>query len=271
MKGTTRYCYAARFDDVMPMKRGATMALEQFHRSTSKNSVQQILTHLAAGCVAIGGIQAAWGQDTSGSRWSTNNPPTPAMIETQSQSNDAELRRLPPIEEEGTTPAAQPQKSAATAEAKFAAAAKPTPSVTKPLADPVDWSNPSVVIGPEMANRPVSHEEIVAAPKPRKSRYSSAPQPDAAPATASSGSRFSQTAPVETPSPAAAETEKPSAAVFARVFDEEIESPVQEDPAMDQPEISQPELAETCGDLSPIFACRLLGLPKTQGEESAQR
>jgi len=220
--------------------------------------------HLLMATLLWGSTQTAWGQGLGESRWSTSNPPTPAMIDPAKEPQDNGLRRLPPIDQEE---AARPKPSSVTAsekpDTKPEIAAKPqsAPAIAQ-KAEPVDWSNPNIVIGPENSTRMVSHEEVVTAPQPKRkpSRYSSTPQPaqTAAPKTQS---RFTQAAAEKAPAQVERSTEKPAAPIFARVFDEQVESA----------EITQPEVATGDSDLSPIFACRLLGLRATKSEATTVR
>ncbi|MBA2114903.1 hypothetical protein [Bremerella alba] len=242
------------------------MTLIQGHPLKSQVCLTRLSAHLIAAALLVGGMHSASGQDAAGQRWSTNNPPTPASVHASEKPQDKDLRRLPPIDQEG---ASTPKPSFITPSEKTAAtpeiAAKPQ-SVAMPAkkADPVNWSSPKVVIGPEGSSRTVSHEELVAAPQPqiKKSRYSSALQPKPAVSASTGQSRFTQAAPEKPKPEAKPPASKSSAPVFARVFDEEFETPG----------ITQPEVATTNDDsLSPIFACRLLGLRATKSEANTLR
>lgn len=251
------------------------MTLMKSQKSKSQSRLPRLSTHLVAATLLFGGVQTVWGQDAGESRWSTSNPPTPAMVHTQQKPEDNGLRRLPPIDQEVKP---EPKPSAVTATEKpttppqIAATPQSSP-VADPKADPVNWSSPNVVIGPETSTRTVSHEEVVTAPKPQMtaSRYSSAPEITPAAATPKGQSRFTQAAPAapkKEVAPVASMPEvekpaesKPAAPVFARVFDEQVESPG----------ISQPEVATSDSGLSPIFACRLLGLRATKSESTTTR
>jgi len=242
------------------------MTLIQSHKPKSETCLPRLTAHLAAVTLLLGGVQVAWGQTGTDSRWSTNNPPTPAMVHApQKQAQDDGLRRLPPIDQE-VTPDTKPTSVAPSANSgekpEIAAQPQSTPGVG-PKADPVDWSNPKVVIGPETSARTVSHEEVVTTPMPQRtaSRYSSAPEISQEVVAPKGKSRFTQQ-PTEAPQKEAKPAKsKPAAPVFARVFDEEAESPG----------ITQPEVASIDPSLSPIFACRLLGLPATKQDESTLR
>ncbi len=240
----------------------------------SRVNVLRLSAHLVAATLLLGGVQSTWGQAAE-SRWSTSNPPTPAMVHAAQKQQSGELRRLPPIDQESAP--SQPPSSVTTTEEpadkpQIAGQPQSDPAVAK-KADPVNWSSPKVVIGPEIETRTVSHEEVVAVEKPqaKASRYSSAPQITQTAAAPAGQSRFTQAtnpavskeaepkiepASVDKPSDG-----KPSAPVFARVFDEQVEVPG----------ITQPEAATGQSGLSPIFACRLLGLRATKSEANTVR
>lgn len=218
-------------------------------------------------------ISPVWGQYGGESRWSTANPPTPALVDQGNIPDDDQLRRLPPIDEvspsyQPPTPShpAAPQPAGAMREDKVAA--KPQTAAADPaLAKPVDWSNPSVVIGPEA--RTVSHEEVVAQPQVRPSRYSSESAASPQLPVSHGGSRFTQE---EVVAPVTQQAESSSASdssVFARVFDENEDNAPQPEVAQPVAEEPAPETLVVDSDLSPIFACRLLGLPATKGEDDA--
>lgn len=241
------------------------MTLNQSQQSKTRVCLPRLSAHLFAATLLFGGVQTTWGQDAAESRWSTSNPPTPAMVQASQKPQDSELRRLPPIDQE-VTQLANPSSMTASekpAEKTQIAAQPQSATQTARQAEPVNWSSPNIVIGPESATRMVSHEEAVATPKqPRTaSRYSSTSEV-AQMATAPQGqSRFSQAA-VETPQPQdEPESSAPAAPVFARVFDEQTESP----------SLTQPEVATEDSGLSPIFACRLLGLRATKSESNSVR
>lgn len=247
------------------------MTLIQSQQSKSRVCLSRLSAHLVAATLLLGGVQTTWGQDASESRWSTSNPPTPAMVQTQQKPEDNGLRRLPPIDQEVT---AEPKPSSVTPSEKPVdkpqIAAQPQPSAAEAeKADPVNWSSPNVVIGPEISSRTVSHEEVVTVPTPQSkpSRYSSAPEITQTAAAPKGQSRFTQAAPSVSETPekekeeVAPEARKPVEPVFARVFDEETDSPG----------ISQPEVATIDPSLSPIFACRLLGLRAIKTDETTTR
>lgn len=242
------------------------MTLIQSRKPKSEARLSRFAAYLAAGMLVLGAAPIAWGQGATDSRWSTSNPPTPAMVHApQKQAQDDGLRRLPPIDQE-VTPNSKPTSVAATEKpgVKPEIAGKPQSTAgSAKEADPVDWSNPKVVIGPETSTRMVNHEEMVTTPMPQKSasRYSSAPEVSPKMAATQGKSRFTQK-PAEAPKKEAKPAEsKPAAPVFARVFDEETESPG----------ITQPEVAAIDPSLSPIFACRLLGLPATKQDATTVR
>ncbi|PQO25925.1 hypothetical protein C5Y96_20945 [Blastopirellula marina] len=241
------------------------MTLNQSQQSKSRVCLPRLSAHLAAATLLFGGVQATWGQDAAESRWSTNNPPTPAMVQASQKPQDQDLRRLPPIDQEVTSPAKPSSFTAIEqpAEKPQIAAQPQSAPLTAQNAEPVNWSSPKIVIGPEATTRTVSHEEVVTAPKQQMtpSRYSSAPETAQAAATNQGPSRFSQTAPESPKQEVAPEAEKPAAPVFARVFDEQVESSG----------ITQPEVATEDTGLSPIFACRLLGLRATKSESNSVR
>ena len=251
------------------------MTLMISQQSKSQSRLPRLSAHLVAVTLLFGGAHAVWGQDAGESRWSTSNPPTPAMVHMPQKPQDSGLRRLPPIDQE-VQPGPKPSSFAATEkpapEPQIAAIPQSSPAAEQ-KADPVNWSSPNVVIGPETAARTVSHEEVVATSKPpiKGSRYSSTPEITSAAAPPKGQSRFTQAAPA-TPKPEVAPIasppavekpaeSKPAAPVFARVFDEQVESPG----------ISQPEVATSDSGLSPIFACRLLGLRATKSESTTTR
>lgn len=251
------------------------MMFIQSQQSKSRVCLPRLSAHLFAATLLFGGVQATWGQDATESRWSTSNPPTPAMVHAPQKSEDNELRRLPPIDEE-VTPEAKPSEAPQIEEQakQPQVSSKPQSSlVSNEEADPVNWSSPKVVIGPETSTRTVSHEEVVSTdlPSMKASRYSSTSEaiPTAAPPKGQS--RFSQAAP-ELPKQEVATQEttkpedkpaanKPAEPVFARVFDEQVESSG----------ITQPAVAAGEPSLSPIFACRLLGLRATKSESNTLR
>lgn len=210
----------------------------------------------------------SFGQQLTGSRWSTENPPTPGLVDPQAAQVDEGLRRLPPVEdEEQVKPTASVFSSNESGASKPGIAVQPQNQGEPPHESGLmDWDNPSVVIGPDQTTRMVSHEQLVAQQERhlKGSRYSnmteqiaaSEPQPQA-------NSRFTMPAfdePLETKKP---EPCQGSEGVFARVFDEEASA---------GRSLSQPGVATTTKDgLSPIFACRLLGLPATKVEEESMR
>ena len=210
----------------------------------------------------------ALAQQSAGSRWTTGNPPTPSLVDPQAGDHDEGLQRLPPIENEGNVkPTASRFSSNHSPIATPGIAAQPQNQ--EPVAqggDLVDWDHPNVVIGPEQTTRTVSHEELVAAQKPpkRESRYSNAAQEspvDEAQKTANS--RFKPPSFDVAPEKSEPEHSHASEGVFARVFDEETTA---------GRNLTQPEVATSSKDgLSPIFACRLLGLPATKIEEEPIR
>lgn len=228
------------------------------------------------------------------SRWSTANPPTPAAIgvlpevsvpdvrvssrpPSPSADNspvaDNGLRRLPPVEDtvEETPPVAEPNHSDLKPEE--APTEQPQRSASRP-AGPVDWSNPHVVIGPQPTSRTVSHEEMISTPPEshaQASRYSriagAALQADAEQLTAATESRYAEpqvtTVPQLADEPQNSSTRQP---VFARVFDETVPS----DGLAEVPE-EKVSTAGAPGKLSPIFACRLLGLPATKEQDASSQ
>lgn len=239
------------------------MTLNQSQQSKTRVCLSRFSAHLAAATLLFGGVQATWGQDAAESRWSTSNPPTPAMVQASQKTQDSDLRRLPPIDQE-VTPTAKPSSFTAAekpAEKPQIAAQPQSAPPTGQNAVPVNWSNPNIVIGPETTTRMVSHEEVVEAPKTQRtaSRYSSTPEATQAAATPQGPSRFSQAAPQTSQQEVEPEADKPAAPVFARVFDEQADSPG----------ITQPEVATEDSGLSPIFACRLLGLRATKSESNS--
>ncbi len=217
-------------------------------------------------------ISPVWGQYAGESRWSAANPPTPSLVDQANIPDDDQLRRLPPIDEVSppNQPSAPTTPPTAVAKQEEKIAANPQNTAARAVtAPPVDWSNPSVVIGPEA--RMVSHEEVVAAPRSRPSRYSEEPATQVEMPAAHAGSRFTQApaaAPVTQQTEPSAKSEN---SVFARVFDES-ENHV-EKPVMPEANAPQPvgEVAAVDSDLSPIFACRLLGLPATKAEQTTPR
>ncbi|GAA4422129.1 hypothetical protein [Bremerella cremea] len=242
------------------------MALIDGERPNMKSFAIKTIPHLAVVGVALSS-SLAWGQQLTASRWSTDNPPTPSLVDPQIKPSDAELRRLPPIDDQPPVPTqTNTVSSAGVAPQVGPVAAKPqNASLPTHAADPVDWSRPSVVIGPEVSGRTVSHEEALTASQPQpgtNSRFASMPSLPKMPAPPAGGSRFTHSAPPALPPVAAPEKKaekKPSQPIFARVFDEEVE----------QKELSQPEVATSNDDgLSPIFACRLLGLPAIKAENN---
>lgn len=254
-----------------------------------------VLTGLVG--IASSGLQA---EEAASSRWSAANPPTPASLgpipdvappnrmgagePTAGDAIGNGLRRLPPVED--TSLAEEPNETAA-AQAEIASppSAQPSAEPARP-APPVDWSRPHVVIGPEVAERQVSHEETVLTPAAAQGQLSRFSQmadgmltAAAAPSPAATVSRYEETS--------AREVQPVSVArqpVFARVFDETspaVETmsatvsetaPESVAKAADTPEPSgTPETPETRGVLSPIFACRLLGLPALSEAPRAAR
>lgn len=228
-------------------------------------------------------ISPVWGQYTGESRWSVANPPTPTLVDQGNVPRDDQLRRLPPIDQVSPpnySPAPSPevgprQPGGNAPESPLDVAAKAA------NAQPVDWSNPRVTIGPD--SRVVSHEEALSTPQNRPSRYSSAPAAQPQSPTSQGGSRFTQTAPVAPVTQddgSSAGKPKSGNSVFARVFDENeetVEQASMQEPIA-QPQVAQKpvtegptdEVAAVDSGLSPIFACRLLGLPATNGEEEAE-
>lgn len=240
------------------------MTLIQSHQSKSQVCFPRLSSHLLAVTMLLGVTQVAWGQDAA-ARWSTSNPPTPAMVHAPRNPQDNGLRRLPPIDQVGVTP---PNPSSLTpseqpADAPEIAGIPQSALLSGEKTNPVNWSSPNIVIGPETPGRMVSHEEIVDAPKRERkpSRYSNASQPTQTVSAPAGPSRFTQSAPAKPKQEVEPAAEKPAAPIFARVFDEEVESPG----------ITQPEVATIDASLSPIFACRLLGLRATKSEANTLR
>lgn len=227
-----------------------------------KARLPQVFATLVLTATVLGVVPTAWGQGDGFSRWSSSNPPTPSQVaQPGNQANDVP-RRLPPVEEEVASKQWTPSFDEA-GEARVAAQPSYRSSATN-TAKPVDWSNPSVVIGPQ--TRQVSHEEVIP----------SAPEPSLSEASpVASGSRFTQSnvAPVDSdPTPKA----KPGKSIFARVFDEtnEIASPSASDSdteaSLEDASAAGVEPESADDELSPIFACRLLGLRTTKAEAAAK-
>ncbi|QDU75147.1 hypothetical protein Pan97_21700 [Bremerella volcania] len=240
------------------------MTLIQSQQSKTRVRLTRLSAQLIAASLLFGGMQTAWGQGAE-SRWSPSNPPTPAMVHMPQKPQDNGLRRLPPIDQE-IAPKAEPSSVTPTEKPveKPKIAAKPqSAALAAQKAEPVNWSSPNIVIGPETSARMVSHEEIVSVAKRqmKPSRYSSASETAPAAAAPTTQSRFTQRAAEKPKQEVESEADKPAAAVFARVFDEEAETPG----------ISQPEVATLDSGLSPIFACRLLGLRATKSESTTLR
>jgi len=194
------------------------------------------------------------------SRWSASSPPTPTVMPpTHSGEKPAatgesksEIRRLPPIDQ--TTDSAETSKAAKTEIApksktplvvsRFTSASKSNQANASSAA--VNWNQPTVVIAPKTTpvqpsgatprsrfSGPVAARDT--SPSVRNSRFTQA-SPKLPPATPVVQANFAE--PDTTPSA--------SQPVFARVFDES----------------TSPKAAEQQSQDSPIFFCRLLGLPK---------
>lgn len=223
-----------------------------------KTSFPKMFASFVLAATILGCVSETWGQGNGFSRWSSSNPPTPSQVAQPVAPADELPRRLPPVEEEVTT---GPQASSFANPGKTRVAARPqSHRSAADTAKPVNWSNPSIVIGPE--TRQVSHEEAI--PSARTPSHDSA-------ATISSGSRFTQSsvAPVDTD---IVPTPKSGKSIFARVFDETEELPNQptaEAETATSPDSDvEPESADD--ELSPIFACRLLGLRTTKAEKASK-
>ncbi|RCS56007.1 hypothetical protein DTL42_01060 [Bremerella cremea] len=266
------------------------------YSSNSRNratGVSKMFAGLVLAATSLATLSPVWGQYTGGSRWSSANPPTPAAVDQANIKVDDQLRRLPPIEEEVTpssfsAPVANDtaQHPSGSTKPSEEVAANPQKSSVDPYtAAPVDWANPSVVIGPE--GRMVSHEEVVGAPQGHASRYSKDLAAEPQLPASHAGSRFTESAGMAPVTPQVEAATASGKSVYARVFDENddnVEQPalpesVDQTPAANMPETQEPvdetlegdEPATSKADLSPIFACRLLGLPATQAEEPTQR
>ncbi len=236
---------------------------------------------LAAGIVGHATLVQA--QEAPVSPWSAAHPPTPANLRPATLSVSDDLRRLPPVEPEASLPsglAEPPAEPEAAADLPHTPqqpiSAPPSPAVASveagtdkevtPVA--VDWSQPRVVIGPEGTTQFANARENVAMADPlpqTRDRPASAHAPDQPPAR----SRFSPLPPEG--QPAAARTIERQT-IVARVFDETAPPKVDDrmtaaDPAETGPlakaaqEESETTAAPLREPLSPIFACRLLGLP----------
>ena len=238
------------------------MAQQYSDFRTWQTTLPKMFSGLVLAATILGAVPSAWGQANGFSRWSSSNPPTPSQVAQPANQADEVPRRLPPVEEEVTAKPSTPSFGN-TEEARVAAQPQRR-SPSAETAKSVDWSNPAVVIGPE--TRQVSHEEVIpSAPEPSRNSASTVP----------SGSRFTQSnvAPVDTesaPEPGSGKS------VFARVFDEtnEVADPSAEETASDAAIESaseagvEPKSADE--ELSPIFACRLLGLRTTKAEKAAK-
>jgi len=176
------------------------------------------------------------------SRWSTSSPPTPAVLKSDNEPKDNGLRRLPPIDEQASSPAASVAMTSQPQSRRVVPSSPP--KAAEP--DPVDWSTPKVVVGPSPSINAVANQSsrystpsangatlpALKTEPPKTSRFSSKP----ANQNASS---------VRLPTSEMPE-ERSSEPVFARVFDET------------EPEVM---LASAEEGVSSIFICRILGFP----------
>lgn len=236
---------------------------------------------LAAGIVGHATLVQA--QEAPVSPWSAAHPPTPANLRPTTLSVSDDLRRLPPVESEASLPSSfvEPPTETDAAAAlpptpQQPVSAAPSPAVASVEADPVkevtpvsvDWSQPRVVIGPEGKTQfTKSHDNVaIADPLPQtRDRHASAHAPDQPPAR----SRFSPLPPEEQPAAARAIEQQ---TIVARVFDETAPPSIDDQATAANPvemgsltnavqEESEAVATPLREPLSPIFACRLLGLP----------
>jgi len=214
----------------------------------------------AAVCVGIWMVLASAAMAQQASRWSTNSPPTPAVLKTKNELVKPELRRLPPIDQVETQSKPAPEPTGSVAMTTPSKTVPPTAERSEPTTRQVDWNNPRVVVGPKMP-QPQSRPQPQPAENGSRFTQPSKATPSASQisstTTTTKSSRYSQTATspakpaTTTPSktaPVVEPKQNQSEPVFARVYDDGY---------------SEVMLATAEEGVSPIFICRILGFPAT--------